>query len=178
MSLYKSWEEYSAVVKKYYSFLENEYSYKITVDKEPYIIYESAKLKVVIFYDNGRWDFDIHIEPKKKSFGNDFSFSPESLQKLYRCDWTPIDEYNPPNDTTQFESIISLEANRLKNNCSTVLNGNLNDVNRLQELEYEFNKMLTYKYQHKKKNINLGATALTVQVMNEILKKHHCKPIN
>jgi hypothetical protein len=168
----KSWQEFCDIVEHYFSFLLNELSYKITSNKEPKIIYASNLLKVVIFFEFGsRWDLDIRIESNKDSPLGNFSLGTWQFECLHKQNWSAVKANIPTFNADEFETIICVEAERIKTYCQEPLMGHFEDIRRIQLLHKEFHKRLTIEYQQK--NRGKGYVALVDDLMNQIIKEQH-----
>lgn len=57
-------EHFIKLTKRYFQYLEKEFSFVVTSMDAPFVIYDSAQLRVYIYFDaERRGELDVTIEP-------------------------------------------------------------------------------------------------------------------
>ncbi len=167
------WKIVRSAIERHLAFLIDDFGFKLCSNQEPRVVYESAPLRVLVFYGGTPPDFDVRIESTEKTELGQFSLSSVEFELLHSQDWGAVEVVAPPINLEELESILSREATRLKEHCSLVLRGQFGDIGRLQFLNSEFKRRFTMEYQ--RQNRAKGYLKAVHELMNQIIKEQNWK---
>ena len=126
-------------------FLETEFGFVCKTSKPPFVIYESERLRVSVYYDaDGRHELDLGIRRLGADPRRSLSIGVGMLIRLK--DGQSSQGYTSPFPSTAdaLENEVARLAFLLRRYGSGVLRGDLHDLDRIEQLEQEF----AVKYGH------------------------------
>jgi hypothetical protein len=130
------WKTFVEQVGLYFSYLEKEYSFTCESLKPPLVCYGSDKLRIYIHYDaNSRHELDLVLMSRDDTSPTPLAISMGMLVRL-RNPGNP--ETFEPAHPTHDESLkfeVARLAKLLKEHGSLLLEGNMSDFLRVEELE-------------------------------------------
>jgi len=135
------WDKFLEQVRSNFNFLETELGFTCKETKLPFVIYESRKLLVLVYYDaNGRHELDLIIkrigdDPRKSlsvGIGMLIRLRDEKNTEGYMCPF--------PATESDLEVEVKHLAELLRKYGADVLNGDLSDFDRIEQLERELAK--------------------------------------
>jgi hypothetical protein len=130
------WEIFVETVRRHFHFLEMDFGFVIKSTKPPFVIYESDKLQVLVFYDESRGcELDLSVG----RHGDDHSRIPRlGIEKLMRLkDVQKAESYRLSYPCT--EEDLQIEVERLATLWLRygleVLQGDMRDFERVRQMD-------------------------------------------
>lgn len=133
------WDKFIEATKHHFHFLETDFGFRLTSNKVPFAVFESDKLQVLVLFDESRGnELDLGIKRIKDSPRKDKSIGIENLMRLKDG---PIAKGYPvrfPATEKALDVDVKSLADHLRKYGLALLQGNLRDLELLEQLEQEF----------------------------------------
>jgi len=138
MNLRQSFVE---VVERYFRFLETEFGFTVTSTKPPFVIYDSLKLQVLVYYEaEGRHELDLRITRLNEAPRRTLPLGIGMLMRFKEGLNTAGYDSPFPSTPETVENEVKRLAELTRKYGAAVLGGDLRDFYRLQQLEMELAK--------------------------------------
>jgi hypothetical protein len=137
-----TWDEFIRIVDKDFKYLETEFGFKRISTDMPFIKYESSHIQIKVYYDiNRHHELDLGIRPFKKidKFGTSYGIG--LLVRLYDPGYKAKYQISPfPKTIDEIQCSVKELSEMLKKYGSSLLKGDMTDIERMQKIEDNWNK--------------------------------------
>jgi hypothetical protein len=129
------WEKFIEAAMRHFRFLETKFGFIGKSTKPPFVIYESSKLQVLIYYDvNGRHELDFRVRRLRDDPRKVPAVGPTEIMLL--TDLQAAEKYQSPFPSTEasLEAEVQRLAELIRQFGSSILRGDDRIFERIERL--------------------------------------------
>jgi hypothetical protein len=132
------WKKFVEATMRHFRFLETEFGFTCKSAKPPFVIYESNRLRALVFYDvNGRHELDFRV----RRLGDDPRKVPgvRPTEIMLLTDLQPAEKYQSPFPSTEatLEAEVQRLAELIQKYGQSILKGDDRVFERIERLRRE-----------------------------------------
>jgi hypothetical protein len=134
----RMWKIFVDAVARHFHYLETDFGFLFKSSTLPFVIYESGKLTLAVFYDvHGRQELDLGIRKLDSNRRKSYSLSVGILMRLRNGQDTQGYESPFPSNEEALNIEVERLAGLLQEYGAQLLRGDLSDFDRMEEWERE-----------------------------------------